>query len=65
MHMLRSQHPSLTSEDLLVLIRHAIMPDEEDEGADDLAEDVALHLALVRCVDELRSPPFLHKVVAS
>ena len=44
-----SEWPGLTAQELLGLIRLAILPDEEDESADDLAEDVALHLGLVRC----------------
>ena len=52
MHMMQSQHPSLTAQDLLVLIRHALVPDEED----DISEDVALHVALVRCCEKPYAP---------
>ena len=49
MHMMRSRHPSLSAQELLTLIRHAIMPDEDDDddSIDDLSEDMALHLAMV------------------
>jgi len=50
MHMMRSRHPSLSARELLTLLRHAIMPDDddEDEDVDDLSEDMALSLAMVR-----------------
>ncbi len=50
MHMMRSRHPSLSARELLTLLRHAIMPDDDDddEDVDDLSEDMALSLAMVR-----------------
>ena len=56
MHMMRSRHPSFSARELLTLLRHAIMPDDDDddEDVDDLSEDMALSLAMVR-----RWPPSL------
>ena len=55
MQILRSRHPSLTTQELLALIRLAVQPDDAD--AIDVADDLAMHLAQVWC-----SPSIEHKL---
>ena len=59
MHIMRSRHPSLSAQDLLALIRLAVVPEDADDGVGDIADDLAMHLAQVSAARPLLATRFV------